>query len=427
MMKLVLGLCLLSGVGLSHSWLECADYRGPTTTFKHGDYKVENCKGFPRPLDGGNRGVGRQEFGQDIGMDKQTTRSDAAAQCHTGRVANYGTEFPKATYKAGATYTLAWPAKNHAAAACTSPFIPDTALKVFASGVNPTEDPVHSEFQKNQIKASFSDDPHVNGQIDMKGFQKCPDFCANTDRAFCYGTITLPEDMQAGEYTFQWYWEFNQGQIYMTCFDVVVSADADVPAAPGQPTEPTASPVSGPAPAPEKPGMGPQRPGQGPQPPSSQCGAIPGTNSIEIVSVPKSLPANSPSFTVSLCYTATKRLHIVAELVHAESDTEIAHMGYGSQQVDPVLGRAVTFTMLVQIDKPLTEDMDDVWIRVWNADSDKFREWESDRKKTPISAYELSRRQSPVSVTVATSGANMLNAWAFVSVQVVLTALWLQF
>merc|ERR1719336_342521 len=182
-------------------------------------------------------------------MDKQTTRSDAANQCHTGPVdaAAYG-QYPMAQYKAGGTYTLVWPAKNHASAQCTGANIPDSGLKVFASAANFSADPNFSTFQANQIKASFSDVPHENGKIDMEGFQKCEDFCSNTDKAFCHGTIEIPANMAAGRYTFQWYWEFNPGQIYITCFDVnVEAAGAEVTTAiptiggltPGQTPTPT--------------------------------------------------------------------------------------------------------------------------------------------------------------------------------------------
>ena len=48
-------------------------------------------------------------------------------------------------FNQGKKYCLAWPMKNHAAAAqCTNPYIPDTDMRVFVSSVNPTK--AHENF-----------------------------------------------------------------------------------------------------------------------------------------------------------------------------------------------------------------------------------------------------------------------------------------
>merc|ERR1711879_921407 len=90
----------------------------------------------------------------------------------------------KVTYEAGKTYTLAWAPKNHVAAECTNAFIPDNFLRVYMHPYNGATDPTQDQFKANQVKASFSDDPHVSGQIDYKGSRTVPNFVKTQTRLF---------------------------------------------------------------------------------------------------------------------------------------------------------------------------------------------------------------------------------------------------
>merc|ERR1719228_2982476 len=84
-------------------------------------------------------------------------------------------------------------------------------------------DPTQEVFKQNQLKASFSDDPHVRNTIDFKGFQNCPRFCDDTDKSLCTGTIEIPETATPGVYTFQWYWAFNgEDDLYATCYEAEI-------------------------------------------------------------------------------------------------------------------------------------------------------------------------------------------------------------
>merc|ERR1719394_47823 len=97
-------------------------------------------------------------FGVDIGFDEQPSSS-----CHIGN-ANNPVDYPMARYRQGQEIVLAWPSKNHVAATCTNPSIPDTSLELFVAPL--TEDGHPDDFV--QVKASFSDDPHENGKIDFR-------------------------------------------------------------------------------------------------------------------------------------------------------------------------------------------------------------------------------------------------------------------
>jgi len=115
--------------------------------------------------------------------------------------------------------------KNHVAADCTNPFIPDAFLKLYMAPHNGATDPDQDTFREMQVPASFSDDPHVSGVVDYKGFQNCPRFCENTDKSLCTGTFSIPEGTPEGTYTFQWYWAFNsEADLYSTCYEAAVVA-----------------------------------------------------------------------------------------------------------------------------------------------------------------------------------------------------------
>jgi len=213
----------------SHSWLECTKYEGDLEVFEK-----DKCLGLPRPLPG-NRNVGGT-FGADIGMDFRPQAGGARCQgnAQAGVAANYGGQANLVEYEVGKTYTIAWPPKNHVAAECTNAFIPDTFLKLYMTPYDATQgDPDQDTFKEMPVKASFSDDPHVQGQIDFKGFMNCPRFCDDTDKSLCTGTFTVAENVAPGTYTFQWYWAFNgPADLYATCWEAAVVPSTGTPATP---------------------------------------------------------------------------------------------------------------------------------------------------------------------------------------------------
>lgn len=210
---------LFVAVVYSHSWLECTKYTGNLEVFEK-----DKCEGLPRPL-AGNRNVGNT-FGADIGMDFRPQTGGARCQ------GNAATGTPgMVTYETGKTYTLAWPPKNHVAATCTNANIPDTFLRLYMTPYEAVRgDPDQDEFKKMPVKASFSDDPHVRGQMDFKGFMNCPKFCDDTDKSLCTGTFSVGQNVAPGVYTFQWYWAFNSAaDLYATCWEANVVVGTGTP------------------------------------------------------------------------------------------------------------------------------------------------------------------------------------------------------
>lgn len=201
----------ITGLASAHSWVHCTDYRGDTAI-----YEPDECFGNPRPIDG--RVPGMTPFGVDTGFNQQP----GATKCHSSEATH--PSYPMATYQRGQPITLAWPAKNHVAAPCTNAWIPDTSLELFYAPFTSTE----ADNEWTQVTAaSFTENPHEGGDMDFQGFQNCPDFCNNMDKALCTGSFVVPP-LDDGTYTFQWRWEFNADTPeYVTCFEAQVSGDFD--------------------------------------------------------------------------------------------------------------------------------------------------------------------------------------------------------
>lgn len=220
----------------SHSWIHCSDYRGSVE-----NYEEAECYAHPRPLRGhlpANSGL----FGLDIGFNQQPDEVKSGVQACHGPAHDYLEGREMARYRPGQVVTLAWPSKNHVAAPCTNAWIPDTRVELY---VAPFEDSGHPTMYTQVTRASFTEKPHVNGQMDFRGFQNCPKFCENMDKALCTGDFTVP-DLEDGLYTFQWVWEFNQGTTpYVTCFEAYVGKNvAPVKRPTSSPTVQGAAPVT---------------------------------------------------------------------------------------------------------------------------------------------------------------------------------------
>lgn len=207
--------CLtLFGLTSAHSWLQCADYEEENGRA----WSADKCRAWPRNYDAAFKGFG-YVFGADGGYNYEPTEN-APCSPSPPKSSDYTTSYPKATYTPGQRICLAWPPKNHVAAKCNNPNIPDGGTKIYRSGVNPTTDPTLSQFQQNLVY-DFGANTGTNGI----GFQNCPDFCANADKALCTGCFVIPQDLALGNYAFLWEWGFS-GSVYANCFDVQIVANS---------------------------------------------------------------------------------------------------------------------------------------------------------------------------------------------------------
>lgn len=212
-----------------HSWLECTDYRIENENDKN-YYNDAKCFGYAR---GGQR-QHEAGFGVDTGFDFRDQ-----SRCQSTDMNSYNDFTPRAVYTQGQRVCLAYPPKNHVAETCTNRFIPDQGVNIIRSNIQNSDDFNGAKFYPHL------NGEHVKGQIDFKGFQNCPKFCENMDKALCTMCFDLEPNTPTGVYTFKWTWEFNPGEFYYACWD------AEIKPSNGQ--QPTVSPVPVPPPSPSPP------------------------------------------------------------------------------------------------------------------------------------------------------------------------------
>eukprot|EP01119_Soliformovum_irregulare_P002463 TRINITY_DN12708_c0_g1_i1.p1 TRINITY_DN12708_c0_g1~~TRINITY_DN12708_c0_g1_i1.p1 ORF type:complete len:243 (-),score=26.14 TRINITY_DN12708_c0_g1_i1:38-766(-) len=218
-MRSYLVLSLFFASVVAHSWLHCADYR---ISSKEDEitFNKDNCKGYGRNWKRSNPGGA---FGADTGYDFGTSTPSCRDQLPQPYDSGYDASWPMAVYSPGQNVCLAWPAKNHVAASCNNPNIPDNGLNIYVTGANPTTNPAGNSVR---LVKAFPKRPNAaaNGGDPNAGFQYCPRFCQDNDKATCTGCFTVPSDLEPGStYTFVWAWAFNgPNQLYSNCWEASI-------------------------------------------------------------------------------------------------------------------------------------------------------------------------------------------------------------
>ena len=232
----------------AHSWARCTNYHAEITG---GDYNEDECSGWIRTFD-----FDGLAFGTDRGFDYQVSvgggGSICAQQPFSGSADTaYGLSDDKAAaYTVGETVRVVWPAKkcvapcicpriylfaanplcSHANYECSNN-IPDNSMKLFMNpNVDPTSDLSNDagtmEGNGYELVKDWQDD--CTGGTDGCGFQNCPKFCDDTGKATCFGDFVVPDVATSGYYTFVWYWIFNPGDPYISCYEAYIDADTVV-------------------------------------------------------------------------------------------------------------------------------------------------------------------------------------------------------
>jgi hypothetical protein len=219
---------------LSHSWLECTDY---VDEISSNDYEVGDCHGFMRSWTNvkGNTG-----FGVDHGMNYQPGSGRA---CRDDLFEwSYDDEFPEAVYSVGDSVQLLWPGKNHDAEECTNPYIPSTRTELY----------VTCDFENGMTLDDYFGVADLVVDWGADGFQNCPFFCDNTDKAICYQQFLVPS-VACGRPTFLWYWAFNsESDVYTACFEATIGGSSPSPVpTPAIGPSSTPAPVVAPSPSPD--------------------------------------------------------------------------------------------------------------------------------------------------------------------------------
>lgn len=186
-------------------------------------YDASICKGFPRC---GSRQAS-VDFGADTGFNYHPEpEAEQSCQCTRDESTQYSEAAPMAQYTAGQQVCLTYPAKNHVAETCTNENIPDRGMRIFRTTKGATTDP---KLHQWPVEYHHKNGVHEEGKIDYKGFQNCPKFCEDPDKALCTVCFDLESNIATGSYTFHWEWHFNAGaDYYSTCWEAdVVGSDGD--------------------------------------------------------------------------------------------------------------------------------------------------------------------------------------------------------
>ena len=235
MMKRVFILALMTKYVKSHSWVSCTDYDTSDAIYAV-FYNNEKCTGWPRCSENAFQDIQLSGFGADSNL--QFARSQDTCQCPIDSPDNiYTVNTPMAKYDQKQTVCLAYAAKNHVADTCVNDgFIPDGGVVITRSS-QPNDDIFDVNYQHcNGI--------HVFGEVDYKGFQNCPNFCDDPDGALCTICFDLEDNIQPGEYSFKWTWEFNIDEFYSTCWDAeILAASGNTTVAPTVVPTPSVTPI----------------------------------------------------------------------------------------------------------------------------------------------------------------------------------------
>jgi len=194
----------------AHSWLDCLDW----------DVTTQSCKGYARNW----AGKPADPFGTDRGRDNRPSGSvtEGGLVCIGGESEDdkdkYTPQFPRATVAAGQDLVLRWPAKNHANVGT------QRGVQLFISRTPDGGD----DFGHITNKDDYLQQCTAAGGLCEHSFSSGPDCqTPGVDKAECMATFRLPLNLQAGVYTFMWWWEFNAGEYYNSCADALVTAATD--------------------------------------------------------------------------------------------------------------------------------------------------------------------------------------------------------
>jgi len=210
-------------VTAAHSWLACADW----------DELSKTCHGYARNW----HKRPSIPFGTDVGRDIRPgadvpqglfcdPNKEGGSDPVEGR---YSDIYPMARVGRGQQLVWQWPAKNHADVGT------QRMVQLFISKGPGLGD----DFSHITSKADWVQRYPKLQQTFSNCFVDGNRVGSGVDKAVCSGTFTVPNHLPLGIYTFMWWWEFNGGEFYNSCADVLitnVTRPTGVPPTTGAPT-----------------------------------------------------------------------------------------------------------------------------------------------------------------------------------------------
>jgi len=191
----------------SHSWLACADWDELTGT----------CHGYARNW----HKRPSNPFGTDVGWDIRPGADvprglfcDPSKQGNSDPVeSRYSNTYPMAKVRPGQQLVWQWPAKNHADVGT------QRGVQLFFSKGPGLGDDFSHITSKAEWVQRYPDLQRTFSNCFVNGAR----VGSGVDKAVCSGTFTVPSHLEFGIYTFMWWWEFNGGEFYNSCADVLVT------------------------------------------------------------------------------------------------------------------------------------------------------------------------------------------------------------
>jgi len=349
----------------AHSWASCT--KCSTTTAN----TCGTCLGYARNW----FTQPSNPFSQDQGWDRRPGADVPAGlfcdntkqRAHADPADGYTTTYPMAVYSPGETVRIQWPAKNHAQVGT------QRGVQIFfgrAAGAG--DDFSHITSKDAWITAN----PGLE-----RTFSNCRDPPGGTvvgpgvDGAECIGDFVIPSTLQSGIYSVIWWWEFNAGEFYSSCYDVLVTDGGGGGGA-----------ISNPGTGDENDECNPANL------PADSCSVSElsiGIDGLAIKDAPSTIPGTG-SFTLTIGYNAQENQQIVVDIL----DTNGNFYGGGLGSSVAVNAGSGEISYPVTISTTMTNGQAGIYLKAWNVRSTQWSDNVADEPWT----NELTRVDYTVSV-----------------------------
>lgn len=267
-------------------------------------------------------------------------------RAHADPADGYSATYPMASYAPGETVRIQWPAKNHATVGTQR-----GVQLFFGKGPGLGDDFSHIISKDAWIAAN----PGLE-----QTFSSCQPNQAGVDGAECLGDFVVPNNLQQGIYSVIWWWEFNAGEFYSSCYDVLITEDgSDAPDGTGRDDDPCFNLPADTCPYASSIDVGP--------------------GGLALVNAPSTIPsASGSSFDVTIKYEASEYLMIVVDVL----DGQDKFAGGGMHLAREVAAGSGELTYTVEIADcapsdtecvDLSPGQEGVYLKVWNV---RVSQWE---------------------------------------------------
>eukprot|EP00939_MAST-03C_sp_MAST-3C-sp1_P002536 g2536.t1 len=248
-----------------------------------------------------------------------------------------------AVYAPGETVRIQWPAKNHANVGTQR-----NVQVFFGKGPGLGDDFSHITSKANWISTYPGlDRTFSNCRSPSGGALVGP----GVDGAECLGDFVVPADLQSGVYSVIWWWEFNAGEFYSTCYDVLVTdGGGSAPPGTGDPNDECL-------------------PSNLPADTCSLSSVETGIDGISLIDAPSTIPGSENSqFTMKIKYNANSAQNIVVDILDQAGN----FYGGGLSSSVAVSAGSGEISYSVTVTQALSAGQSGVYLKAWNVRTSQF-------------------------------------------------------